>query len=524
MKSIQRALISVSDKTGLVEFAKELAGMGVEILSTGGTFVTLRAAGVLAVEVSHHTGFPEMLDGRVKTLHPKIHGGILARRDMPEHMVALEKHEIQSIDLVVVNLYPFEKTIAKEGVALEEAIENIDIGGPSLIRGAAKNHEFVTVVVEPADYALVLAEMKKHGGAVSKEAKFRLAAKAYARTARYDAAIASYLGARAETADFPSMLLLAGEKLADLRYGENPHQKAAFYRTGECAEASIATAKVRNGKTLSFNNIVDLEAALALAKEFEEPAAAIIKHTNPCGCAVRESLATALMAAWDGDPLSAFGSVIACNREVDKTCAEFLAVPERFVEAIVAPSFSPEAFEILTTRPKWGKSVRLLEAGPIGPAKLDAAAVDLRRIYGGFVAQTRDLAAETSAQCKTVTKKAPSEEQMRDLLFAAKVCKHAKSNGIVLAKNLQLLGNGAGQMSRVDSVKISVEKAGAKCKGAVLASDAFFPFPDGLEAAAKAGIVAALQPGGSVRDADVIAAADRAGIAMVFTGVRHFFH
>lgn len=523
---IRRALISVSDKTGLVDFAKGLSGFGVEILSTGGTFVTLRAAEVLAVEVSHHTGFPEILDGRVKTLHPKIHGGILARRDDPEHRLTLEKHQIGWIDLVVVNLYPFEKTIAREDVTFEDAIENIDIGGPSMIRSAAKNHEAVTVIVDIADYAVVLEEMKKSGGEVSQATRSRLAQKAYARTSQYDATISNYLAKiqSGEASAFPSQYTISGSKLQDLRYGENPHQKAAFYKTGEAIEASVANAQVLNGKELSFNNIVDLEAALSLAKEFEEPTVVIIKHTNPCGCASRPNLSEAFADAWAGDPLSAFGSVIACNRELDQKSAEFLASPDRFVEAIIAPGFSPEAFATLTTKPKWGKNVRLLKSGAIGPKQRDTKRTEIRQIYGGFVAQTSDLHVEAESECKVVTKKSPTADQLKDLLFAMKICKHVKSNAIVLAKSGQLLGTGAGQMSRVDSVKIAVEKAGDRVKGSVLASDAFFPFPDGVENAAKAGVVSILQPGGSMRDQETVAIADKAGISMLFSGIRHFYH
>ena len=525
MPPIRRALLSASDKTGLAEFAKGLVAQGVEILSTGGTFVTLRSAGVLAVEVSHYTGFPEILGGRLKTLHPKVHGGILARRDDPEHRVALEKNEIQWIDLVAVSLYPFERTVSKAETTPEEAIEQIDIGGPALIRAAAKNHEFVTAVVDPADYPPVLEEMKKLGGEVSRETRSRLAAKAFARLSRYDAAIAAYLGRQgAEDQAFPASLLLGGEKVAGLRYGENPHQKAAFYRTGERAEASVAHAKALNGKELSFNNIVDLDAALSLAKEFEKPAAAVVKHANPCGCAVRERVSEALAAAWEGDPRSAFGSVIACNREVDRACAEFLTSSERFVEALIAPSFSKEAFEILTTKPRWGKSVRLLEVGSVGLSSRDSSWIDFRRIYGGFVAQTPDHAAENERDCRVVTKKKPAAGELGDLLFAARVVKRVKSNAIVLAKDGAVVGVGAGQMSRVDSVRLACEKAGARARGSLLASDAFFPFPDGIEAAARAGVAGILQPGGSVKDAEAIAAADKAGISMVFTAIRHFWH
>lgn len=525
MSGISRALISVSDKSGVVEFAKGLSGFGVEILSTGGTFVTLRAAEILAVEVSHYTGFPEMLDGRVKTLHPKIHGGILARRDDPTHQMALSKNEIPPIDLVVVNLYPFERTVAKEGVELDEAIEQIDIGGPTLLRAAAKNWEFVTAIVDPADYPRVLGALRDNGGTIPREMRFEFAKKVFALTARYDSAIVQYLHRQGESGEkFPPRFSLEGQKLLDLRYGENPHQHAALYQTGEKVEASVANAKLLNGKALSYNNILDLESALNVAKDFESPVAVVIKHNNPCGCTSRIKISQAIADAWEGDALSAFGSVIACNRELDRESAEFLVGENRFVEAVIAPSFSKEAFSILTTKPKWGKSVRLLETGPFVGQQRDANTVEVRKIYGGFLVQTRDHVLEHDTDCKVVTKKSPTPQQIQDLLFAQKLAKHVRSNAIVLAKNQQLLGVGAGQMSRVDSVKLAISKAGTRIAGSVMGSDAFFPFPDGIEEAARAGVAAVIQPGGSVKDTEAIAAADQAGIAMVFTGIRHFLH
>jgi phosphoribosylaminoimidazolecarboxamide formyltransferase/IMP cyclohydrolase len=528
MTRIQRALISVSDKSGVENFARQLAQMGVEILSTGGTYAALRKAGVSVREVSDHTGFPEMMDGRVKTLHPKVHGGILALRDNPAHTGAMAEHGIAPIDLVVVNLYPFEATVAKPGVTREHAIENIDIGGPSMVRSAAKNHRFVGIVTDPADYGRVLDEMQKHGGALSDALRRELACKAYALTARYDAAISSWLFEEERAADagaprFPASYSLAGVKVADLRYGENPHQLAAFYRTSGTREASLASAEVLNGKQLSYNNLVDLDAALALAREFDEPFVAVCKHNNPCGAAAGASAREALERAWEGDPVSAFGSVLSFTRTVDLAAAEFLVSGNRFVEAIVAPGFDDDAFRLLVDKPKWGKNVRLLAIGDLSRPR-DARELEVKKLVGGFLLQERDLFAAGEGDCKVATKRAPSADELAGLLFADKVCKHVKSNAIVIAKGVQVLGVGAGQMSRVDSVHMAVRKSGERVRGAVLASDAFFPFADGPELALAAGVTALLQPGGSVRDAEVVAACDRAGAAMVFTGHRHFRH
>ena len=528
-KRIQRALISVSDKRGIEGFARALSRMGVEILSTGGTQRVLSEAGIPVREVSEYTGFPEMMDGRVKTLHPMVHGGILALRDAPEHAAAMERHAIAPIDLVVVNLYPFEKTVAAEGVGRAEAIEQIDIGGPSMVRSAAKNHRFVGVVTDPQDYGRVLDELERREGTLSDELRAELAFKAFALTARYDAAICRWLFEQdcerhAGAPTLPSAYCLVGSKALDLRYGENPHQEAAFYRSPGGHEPSVASAEVLNGKALSFNNLVDVDAALALAKEFDQPFVCVIKHTNPCGAAVAEGISGALEAAWSGDPISAFGSVLAFTRPVDLPCAEFLVGGNRFVEAIVAPSFDDDAFELLSGKPKWGKSVRLLACGEFGPGTRDAREVEVKKLVGGFLIQERDLAVEDGDSFRTVTEAAPTQIQLAELVFANRIAKHVKSNAIVLAGGTTVYGVGAGQMSRVDSVRLAVSKAGERAQGAVLASDAFFPFPDGVEAAIEAGVTAIVEPGGSVRDPEVIAACDREGVPMVFSDARHFRH
>jgi phosphoribosylaminoimidazolecarboxamide formyltransferase / IMP cyclohydrolase len=536
-RRVERALISVSDKTGVENFARALSQRGIEILSTGGTFAALRRGGVPVREVSEYTGFPEMMDGRVKTLHPKVHGGILALRDEGSHLAAMEAHAIAPIDLVVVNLYPFESTAAREGVSREEVIEQIDIGGPSMLRSAAKNHRHVGVVVDPEDYGRVLDELERHGGALGDPLRRELAHKAFATTARYDAAISRWLFEAEALAGnaaslFPESYTLAGTRVEELRYGENPHQKAAFYRIGGLREPSVASSRVLNGKQLSYNNLVDLDAALALAKEFDGPFVAVLKHNNPCGAAAGDTIASALAAAWDGDPVSAFGSVLAFTRPLDLECAEYLVSGNRFVEAIVAPAYEEDAFATLTQRPKWGKNVRLLECGelkgeavdPRGAYARDSRDLEIKKLVGGFLVQERDLAAATFADCKVVTRRAPSASELTGLLFAERIAKHVKSNAIVLAGERTVHGVGAGQMSRVDSVHLAVAKAGARARGAVLGSDAFFPFADGVEAALGAGVTAILQPGGSVRDAEVIAACDARGAAMVFTGARHFRH
>jgi len=526
---IQRALVSVSDKTGIENFVRALVQLGVEVLSTGGTHAALKKAGLPVREVSDYTGFPEMMDGRVKTLHPKVHGGILALREDAKHLSAMATHQIAPIDLVVVNLYPFEATVAKSGITREEAIEQIDIGGPSMVRSAAKNHRYVGIVTEPADYGRVLDELEKNGGALSEDLRRELAAKAFGLTARYDAAIARWMfeseqkDGKAKSA-YPPSFSLAGVKVDELRYGENPHQTAALYRQSGTGEPCVAGAKVLNGKQLSYNNLVDLDAALALSKEFDGPFVAVIKHNNPCGAAAADTSAAALEQAWAGDPVSAFGSVLAFTRPLDLASAEYLVAGNRFVEAIVAPSFDAAALKLLVEKPKWGKNVRLLEVGEFGSGARDARDFELKKLVGGFLLQGSDLAAADAAACKPVTKRAPTREELVGLDFANKIAKHVKSNAIVLARGTRVVGVGAGQMSRVDSVRLAVHKAGSQSSGAVLGSDAFFPFPDGVELALDAGVTAFLQPGGSVRDPEVIAACDRAGAAMVFSGLRHFRH
>ncbi|UCH73455.1 MAG: bifunctional phosphoribosylaminoimidazolecarboxamide formyltransferase/IMP cyclohydrolase [Rhodospirillales bacterium] len=512
---ITRALISVSDKTGLVDFAGFLAGHGVAILSTGGTAKMLREANIAVTEVSDHTGFPEIMDGRVKTLHPMIHGGLLARRDDKQHRLAMSVHDIAPIDLLVVNLYPFEETVAG-GADFEACIENIDIGGPALIRAAAKNHDFVTVATGPDDYQLVREEMTANAGATTAELRRRLAAKAYAHTGGYDAAIAGWFAARMGD-DLPERLAIGGRRKQILRYGENPHQKAAFY-AGGAARPGIASAEQIQGKELSFNNLNDTDAAFELVAEFEAPAIAIIKHANPAGVAEAGDLATAYRQALACDPVSAFGGIIAANRPLDAETATLIA--ELFAEVVIAPGADEEAREILAAK----KALRVLLTDGV-PDPLESG-LTLRSLAGGYLAQTRDTGRVSESDLKTVTKRAPTADELRDLLFGMKVCKHVKSNAIVFARNRATVGIGAGQMSRVDSVRIAAHKAAeqAGTKGSVVASDAFFPFPDGLLAAIEAGATAAIQPGGSVRDEEVVAAADKAGIAMVFSGMRHFRH
>jgi phosphoribosylaminoimidazolecarboxamide formyltransferase/IMP cyclohydrolase len=521
VRAVRRALLSVSDKTNLLEFARGLEALGIDLVSTGGTRRALAESGLPVREVSELTGFPEMLDGRVKTLHPRVHGGILHVRDNPEHAATVAKHAIEAIDLVVVNLYPFEATVARPGSTHEEVIENIDIGGPALVRSAAKNHADVAVVTEPGQYGWVLDELRAYNGGLTLETRQRLAAAAFARTAAYDRAVSAYFAGRAGGELLPARLDLSFERRSALRYGENPHQKAAFYVESPTPAGCVAGATVLHGKELSYNNLLDLDSALNLVREFSAPAAAVIKHNNPCGCAVGSSLAEAFARAYEGDPLSAYGGVISFNRPVDEATATQLTEPGRFVECVIAPDYSREAFEVLTTRPSWKKNVRLLRAGPLGERP---AGLDYRRIDGGLLVQTRDESGEDFANAKVVTKRAPTEAEMADLKFAWLVCKHVKSNAIVLAKGGMVVGVGAGQMSRVDSTHMAIRKAGERSRGAVLASDAFFPFRDNLDLAAKAGVTAAVQPGGSMRDADSVAACDEHGLAMVCTGVRHFRH
>ena len=509
MEKLQRVLISVTDKTGIVEFARALSAMGAELVSTGGTARLIRDAGVPVKDVAEVTGFPEMLDGRVKTLHPRIAAGMLAIRERPDHMRALEEHGIAPVDMVVVNLYRFEEAAARPDAKLEDLIENIDIGGPTMIRAAAKNHQDVAVVVSPDDYAGILEELRAAGGALSAATKWRLAKKAFATTAAYDTAISARLEQVDADGPMPAALSLRAPRLIGLRYGENPHQAAALYGT---RGRGVAGAEQLHGKDLSYNNLVDLDAAWQLVSEFARPAAAIIKHTNPCGCAERDSPAEAYRKAFECDPVSAFGGVIGLNREVDEETAREIA--KTFVEAVAAPGYTPEALAVLRAK----KNLRLMRVA----AGADPLVV--KSISGGYLAQSADDARLDRAGAEVRTRRAPSEEEWRALEFGWKVAKHVKSNAIVYARAGQAVGVGAGQMSRVDSVKLGAMKAVLPLAGTVVASDAFFPFPDGLEEAVKNGATAFIQPGGSVRDDEVIAAADRLGVAMVFTGVRHFRH
>jgi phosphoribosylaminoimidazolecarboxamide formyltransferase/IMP cyclohydrolase len=518
MSKIHRAILSVTDKTGLADFARNLSGLGVELVSTGGTAKLLRDSGIPVEDISALTGFPEMLDGRVKTLHPNVHGGILHRREDPAHRAAMAEHGIKPIDMVVVNLYAFEKTAAKSAVAFDELIENIDIGGPSMIRSAAKNFQDVAVVTSPDDYPAIAEEMGKSGGQLSPATKWRLAQKAFATTAAYDSAIASTLERVSANGDiafqdkstFPQTLRLSFSKIMDLRYGENPHQKAAMYSDG--SGQGVANGRQIQGKELSYNNIVDLQAAWDLAQEFDEPVCAIIKHTNPAGAATGKTLAEAYKKALECDPVSAFGGVIGVNRPIDGPAAEEMA--KLFLEVIAAPKFDDAAKAKFSAK----KNLRLVEVTG-APQKWV-----LKNVSGGVLVQDADVRPLQESDFKVVTKRPPTAEEKRALLFAWKVCKHVKSNAILYARDGQTVGVGAGQMSRVDACKMGAMKAILPLQGTVAASDAFFPFPDGVEEIAKAGATAIIQPGGSVRDPEVIEAADRHGIAMIFTGVRHFRH
>jgi phosphoribosylaminoimidazolecarboxamide formyltransferase/IMP cyclohydrolase len=519
---IRRALISVSQKIGLVSFAQALAAHNVELISTGGTRKILVEAGLDVQDISDFTGFPEILDGRVKTLHPHVHAGILARRDLPEHQETLTKFGIDGIDLVVCNLYPFESVVNQPGTEQSEIIENIDIGGPTLVRAAAKNYEHVTVVTCPEQYALVTEELQRRQGGVSFEVRERLAAAAFQRIAAYDRVIADYFLQLSEHEATPPHLHLHFERRSILRYGENPHQKAAFYVEPGFQGAAISTAQFLRGKELSFNNILDLDSALGIVRSFKQPAAVVIKHNNPCGAAVAATIEDAYRLAHDGDPVSAFGGVLGFNREVDASTATLLTEPDKFTEAIIAPDFSPEALNILSTRPKWKDSVRLLRVGKLSDQ--DRSEFDYRRVEGGLLVQTRYLQKDELLTAKVVTKRQPTEQEWNDLRFAWEIVKHVKSNAIVFAREGTLVGVGAGQMSRVDSVMIASRKSGDRAHGAVMASDAFFPFRDNIDEAAKAGISAIVQPGGSIRDKDSVAACDEHGMAMVLTGMRHFRH
>ncbi|MCA9373770.1 bifunctional phosphoribosylaminoimidazolecarboxamide formyltransferase/IMP cyclohydrolase [Candidatus Peregrinibacteria bacterium] len=510
---IKKALISVSDKTGLVELGKGLSDLGIEILSTGGTAQTLKDAGIPVTMVSDYTGSPEILDGRVKTLHPKIHGGILAVRNNPRHMKQLEENGIDPIDLVVVNLYPFEEVIERDDADPEEIIENIDIGGPSMVRSAAKNFEFVTVVTSPKDYEKVLKELQEHGE-TSLELREKLSWKAFSRTYHYDEAIDHYFRSRLGEAE---LLDLHYEKVQSLRYGENPHQKAAFFRNPINRDSNITNAKMLQGKHLSFNNIVDGDSALELVKEFSRPTVAVIKHNNPCGVASGETIEDAFEAAYGVDSMSSFGGVIALNRSCNKAIVDSIFEKKWFVEIIIAPHFDEDVVEMMKSKPK----VRLLEVGEL---KLDVNRRDIKKVAGGILVQTQDTYKLTADDLKVVSKKKPTEEQIQSMLFASKIVKHVKSNAIVLAKGEVVQGIGAGQMSRVDAVHLACYKAGERAKGSVMASDAFFPFADGIEMAHEHGVEAVIQPGGSIKDDEVIKRVDELGMAMVFTGVRFFRH
>ena len=521
-RPVRRALISVSDKTGLTEFAHTLADLGVTILSTGGTARLLRESGIECTEVSAHTGFPEIMEGRVKTLHPKVHGGILGRRGTDDAVMA--KHAIDPIDMVVVNLYPFEETVARQGVTPAEAIEQIDIGGPAMVRAAAKNHRDVTVVVNPEDYPGLAEELRSLEARVSQATRDRLSARAFAHTAHYDGAIANYLSAVDGEADppapFPEYLSLQFHKALDMRYGENPHQRAAFYREREARAGSVSSAQQLQGKALSFNNVADTDAAIECVRQFEEPACVIVKHANPCGVAVAQGPLMAYERAYQTDPTSAFGGIIAFNRPLDGDTA-FAIIQRQFVEVIVTPHVTPEAERTLAAK----SNVRVLETGPLDEPQ--PPTLDYRRVRGGLLVQDQDDAALTPGDLQVVTRLGPSEQQLADLLFAWRVAKFVKSNAIVYARDGQTVGIGAGQMSRVYSARIAGIKAaeeGIRVAGSVMASDAFFPFRDGIDAANEAGITAVIQPGGSRRDQEVIAAADEHGMAMVFTGIRHFRH
>jgi phosphoribosylaminoimidazolecarboxamide formyltransferase/IMP cyclohydrolase len=519
---VRRALISVSDKTGLADFAAALVReFGVQLVSTGGTAIYLREAGLETIDVSDVTAFPEMMDGRLKTLHPNIHGGLLAVRDNPKHAESMRTHGIQPIDLLVVNLYPFEKTIARPNVTMEEAIENIDIGGPAMIRSAAKNHAYTLVVIQPDDYKRVLTEMRDHGGASTMALRREMAWTAFRRTSSYDAAIAKFMDSpgTAQGDLSPWQPLFLGRKQT-LRYGENPHQKAALYvDSGESGEASVARARQLHGKELSYVNLLDADGALSCVKEFEKPAACIVKHTTPCGCAVADNLADAFTRAFEGDPLAAFGGIVALNRPIDLLTAKTIVGIDKLLEVIVAPDFEPDALSLLKDR--W-KNVRLLAVGPLG--RPNARELHMHRIVGGYLVQERDLAGVDETAWKIVSRRQPMTDELEDLKFAWLVCKHVKSNAIVICKNGMLLGAGAGQMDRPSAARLAIEKAGPRAAGAVAASDAFFPFPDGPKLLLDAGVTAIVHPGGSLKDKDTIDLVDARGGALVLTGQRHFKH
>ncbi len=525
----RRALVSVSNKEGLGPFVQQLVGLGFEILSTGGTKRFLKEQGVDVIDVSSYTRFPEIMDGRVKTLHPKVHGAILGRPDLESDAAAIAQHGIEPFELVVVNLYPFEETIARDGVTISEAIEQIDIGGPSMVRSAAKNHTCIGIVTQPEQYDRVLENLAD--GPLSDSFRRELAAVAFRMMANYDRAIADYMAeimfASEGNGPFPERLALTFERKSSLRYGENPHQRAAFFVEENPGPATLAAAEQLHGKELSYNNLLDLDAALNIVREFHRPAAVVIKHNNPCGCGSADDLATAFEKAYAGDPVSAFGSILSFNREVDVATAELLCEPNRFIEAIIAPGYDAAAFEMLTTKPKWKANVRLLRCPGFGDEREAddiTRSAEFRRVTGGLLVQDRDEKPDPEGEWNVVTDRQPAPAELSDLKFAWKVCKHVKSNAIVLAKGGGIIGVGAGQMSRLDSSMIAAHKAGERSQGSVLASDAFFPFRDGVDEAARAGVTAVIQPGGSRRDEDVITACNEFGIAMIFTGRRHFKH
>lgn len=517
---IKRALISVSDKLGLANFAQGLIAAGVEIYSTGGTRKHLESEGLAVRDISDYTGFPEMMDGRLKTLHPKVFGGILCRHDNPADMEGIDEYDIVSFELVVVNLYPFEATVAREGVSMAEAIEKIDIGGPSLVRAAAKNHAFVTIATDTEQYGEILEQISENGS-TDLELRVKLAGEAFVHTAKYDQAIAAYFAGQRAEGPFPGALNFALHRKNVLRYGENPHQQAALYSNAGRPGANLVSALQLNGKELSYNNLLDLDAALGIVRGFDGPAVSVIKHNNPCGAAAADTLAEACAKGMAGDPQSAFGSVLGMNRTVDADTAELLSKPGLFIEAIVAPDFSAEALEILTSKPKWKSNVRLMKVGDLSNGEDKWT---YRCIGGGVLMQESDIEPDPQADWKVVTETQPSDEQMADMRFAWQIVRYVKSNAIVLCKDQMLLGTGAGQMSRVDSVEISINKAGERATGSVLASDAFFPFPDSIEQAAAAGVAAIIEPGGSKQDPAVIEACNKFGLPMVFTGRRHFKH
>lgn len=513
---LKRVLISVSDKTGIVDLARELTGMGIEIISTGGTAKALNEAGIKVINISDITGFPECLDGRVKTLHPMVHGGLLAMRSNPGHMKQIAELGIEPIDMVIINLYPFKKTILKDHVDREEAVENIDIGGPTMLRAAAKNYQDVTVIVDPADYKMVLDEIKAAGD-VSVKTKFRLMYKVFEHTSHYDTLIAGYLKGQLGEELFPETLTLTFEKAQDMRYGENPHQKAVFYKEVGANRGCLPSAKQLHGKELSYNNINDTNGAIELLKEYDEPTVVAVKHANPCGVASASNIYDAYVNTYESDPVSIFGGIIAANREIDGKTAE--EINKIFIEIVVAPSFSQEAMDILMQK----KNIRLLQLGGVSD-KVAPGTYDMKKVLGGLLVQDYNHELLSMDELKFVTDRKPTKDEMEDLIFAMKVVKHTKSNGIALAKGKQTLGMGPGQTSRIMAAKIAIEYGGDRTKGAVLASDAFFSFSDCVEAAAKAGITAIIQPGGSLKDQESIDACNKYGIAMIFTGMRHFKH